>query len=98
MYANVWSVYADQALVASISITGLAAFGRYIVRPVYKFAKRIDMTLSFVELQMKSDDGSTLRDQVDKVVERVNALETGKEAVSRAAKLSTQINTLSEKE
>lgn len=47
---------------------------------------------------MKKNDGSSLRDQVDTLVERVEALETGKEAVTRAAKLTTQIIHLAEKE
>lgn len=93
MLGFAWSVHANQAVILSILCGGIVGFGRYVIRPMFRFAQRVEKSLGFVEAQMKTNGGSTLRDKVDRISHRVDLLETLPQAVARTANLETHLTT-----
>ena len=56
----------------------VGAFGiifQTLVRPVIRWAKRIERAVSTVEMNMGNNGGSSLRDAVDRIEARVASLE-----------------------
>lgn len=56
----------------------VGAFGiifQTLVRPVYKWARRLEETMSFVEQQMHPNGGSSLRDSVNRIESRLTVVE-----------------------
>lgn len=56
----------------------VGAFGiilQTLVRPVYKWARRLEQTMSFVEQQMHPNGGSSLRDSVNRIESRLTVVE-----------------------
>jgi hypothetical protein len=45
------------------------------IMPVYRFAKKMDEHVSFVENQMTANGGSSLRDAIARIEHRVNVIE-----------------------
>ena len=69
----------------------VAAVVRGVVRPVLRYAHRVEASLTWVEAQMKPNGGSSLRDAVDKVLRMADALETRLEAQDRTAGLLADV-------
>lgn len=46
-----------------------------LVRPVIRWAKRIEKAVSIVEMNMSNNGGSSLRDAVDRIEARLSAVE-----------------------
>ena len=86
-----WTEHANQAVILSIIGAGLVALGKYVIRPMYRFGQRVEKSLTFVQAQMKPNGGSSLRDQVDVLVHRVDKLETLSQAEARTASLETHL-------
>lgn len=56
----------------------VGAFGiifQTLVRPVYKWARRLEATMNFVEQQMHPNGGSSLRDSVNRIESRLTVVE-----------------------
>lgn len=56
----------------------VGAFGiifQTLVRPVYKWARRLEQTMTFVEQQMLPNGGSSLRDSVNRIESRLTVVE-----------------------
>lgn len=64
-------------ILASISgcIVSIGIIWRGVIRPIYRWATRIEKTMSFVEMNMKNNGGSSLRDAVDRIEKRLSSLE-----------------------
>jgi hypothetical protein len=45
------------------------------ILPMYRFAKKMEQHVEFVEMQMTSNGGSSLRDAIGRIEERVNIIE-----------------------
>lgn len=56
-------------------ITSVGIIWAKAVRPVIKWAVRLEKTMNFVELQMVPNGGSSLRDSINRIEARVNQLE-----------------------
>lgn len=65
------------AVLASISgcIVSIGIIYRGAVRPVYRWAQRLEKTMGFVEYQMRPNSGTSLRDSVDRIEERLTLVE-----------------------
>jgi len=70
--------------VTVIQILGMVAAGvaslgvihRGLLLPMYRWAKRIEKAMGFVEEQMKPNHGSSLRDSLDRIENRLTLVET----------------------
>lgn len=66
--------YEYSGMVAGAVIT-LSVLFRTVVYPIYKWATRLDKTMSFVEQQMLPNGGSSLRDSVNRIEQRLTLVE-----------------------
>lgn len=56
----------------------VGAFGiifQTVIRPIFKWAQRLEKTMSFVEQQMLPNGGSSLRDSVNRIESRLTLVE-----------------------
>ena len=56
-------------------VAAVGVIWRKGILPMYKFAKKMDEHVTFVEMQMTSNGGSSLRDAIQRIEERVNIIE-----------------------
>lgn len=65
------------AVLATISgcIVSCGVIYRGLVRPIYKWAVRLEKTMDFVEMQMKPNGGSSMRDSLNRIEERLTLVE-----------------------
>jgi hypothetical protein len=49
---------------------------RGLLLPVHRWANRLEKTMGFVEEQMKPNSGSSLRDSLDRIENRLTLVET----------------------
>jgi hypothetical protein len=66
--------YEYSGMVAGALITAAVIF-RTVILPVHRWATRLEKTISFVEQQMLPNGGSSLRDSVNRIEYRLNAVE-----------------------
>lgn len=66
--------YEYSGMVAGSLIT-LGLVVRNVIHPIYKWATRLDKTMSFVEQQMLPNGGSSLRDSVNRIESRLTLVE-----------------------
>jgi hypothetical protein len=45
------------------------------IMPMYRFAKKMEQHVEFVEMQMSCNGGTSLRDAIQRIEERVNTIE-----------------------
>lgn len=57
------------------AIVSLGIIHKAIVYPVYKWARRLEQTMVFVEEQMKPNSGSSMRDSLDRIENRLTLVE-----------------------
>lgn len=64
-------------VLASIAgcIVSIGIIYRGVVRPVYRWATRLDKAIAYVEMNMKNNSGSSMRDAIDRIENRLNRLE-----------------------
>ena len=62
---------------ASISgcIVSCGVIYRGLIRPIYKWATRLERTMDFVEMQMKPNGGSSMRDSLNRIEARLTLVE-----------------------
>ena len=62
------------SVLAAISgcIVSLGVIYRGVVRPTYRWATRLEKAVSHVEMNMKNNGGSSLRDAVDRIGNRLS--------------------------
>jgi hypothetical protein len=56
-------------------VTAVGVIWQKGILPIYKFAKKMDEHVAFVEMQMTCNGGSSLRDAIQRIEERVNIIE-----------------------
>ena len=57
------------------SIVSIGVIYRGVVRPIFRWGKRLDNAITVVEMNMKNNGGSSLRDAVDRIENRITKLE-----------------------
>ena len=65
------------SVLASIagSIVSIGVIYRGVVRPIFRWGQRLDNAITVVEMNMKNNGGSSLRDAVDRIENRITKLE-----------------------
>lgn len=69
MHALVWL-----GMIAG-AVTSISIIWRQAVRPMMKWAMRVEKAMSFVEAQMVPNGGTSLRDSVNRIEARLLSLE-----------------------
>jgi hypothetical protein len=62
-------------LTAGAVVGSLGVIYQTIIRPVYKWMHRIEKAMSHVEMNMNNNGGSSLRDAVDRIENRLTLVE-----------------------
>jgi hypothetical protein len=57
------------------SIVSIGVIYRSLVRPIYRWGTRLDKAITTVEMHMNNNGGSSLRDAVDRIENRITKLE-----------------------
>ena len=65
------------SVLASIagSIVSVGVIYRGVVRPIFRWAQRLDKAITTVEMHMKNNGGASLRDAIDRIENRITKLE-----------------------
>lgn len=65
------------SVLASIAgcIVSLGVIYRGVVRPVYRWATRLDKAIAHVESHMINNGGASMRDAIDRIETRLNRVE-----------------------
>lgn len=56
-------------------VVSLGVIYRGVVRPVYRWATRLEKAIVHVESNMKNNGGATMRDAIDRIENRLNRVE-----------------------
>jgi hypothetical protein len=56
-------------------IISIGVIYRGVVRPVYRWATRLEKAIVHVESNMKNNGGATMRDAIDRIENRLNRVE-----------------------
>jgi hypothetical protein len=56
-------------------VVSIGVIYRGVVRPVYRWATRLEKAMAHVEMNMKNNGGSSMRDAIDRIENRLNRLE-----------------------
>ena len=57
------------------SIVSIGVIYRSVVRPLFRWGQRLDNAITTVEMNMKNNGGSSLRDAIDRIENRITKLE-----------------------
>ncbi len=57
------------------AIVSIGIIHKAVLYPVYKWARRLEKTMEFVEEQMKPNSGSSMRDSLDRIENRLTLVE-----------------------
>jgi len=57
------------------TVGALGIIFQTLVRPVFKWAQRIEKAVSIVEMNMSNNGGSSLRDAIDRIELRLSTVE-----------------------
>jgi hypothetical protein len=57
------------------SIVSIGVIYRGVVRPIFRWAQRLDKAITTVEMHMNNNGGATLRDAIDRIENRITKLE-----------------------
>ena len=65
------------SVLASIagSIVSVGVIYRSVVRPLFRWGQRLDKAITTVEMHMNNNGGTSLRDAVDRIENRITKLE-----------------------
>ncbi len=66
---------AQWVITAGGVVGALGIIFQTVVRPVVKWARRIESAVSVVEMNMSNNGGSSLRDAIDRIEQRLDLLE-----------------------
>jgi hypothetical protein len=57
------------------SIVSIGVIYRGLVRPIFRWAQRLDKAITTVEMHMKNNGGTSLRDAIDRIENRMTKVE-----------------------
>lgn len=67
--------FAQWIITAGATVGACGIIFRTLVLPVFKWAQRLEKTMTFVEQQMLPNGGSSLRDSVNRIETRLTVVE-----------------------
>ena len=67
--------FAQWIITAGATIGALSIIFQTLVRPVFKWAQRLDKAITTVEMHMNNNGGASLRDAIDRIENRITKLE-----------------------
>ena len=67
--------FAQWIITAGATVGALGVIFQTLVRPVFKWAQRIEKAVCTVEMNMNNNGGSSLRDAIDRIERRIAKLE-----------------------
>jgi hypothetical protein len=56
-------------------VVSVGVIYRGVVRPIYRWATRLEKAIVHVESNMKNNGGATMRDAIDRIENRLNRVE-----------------------
>lgn len=66
---------AEWVITAGAVVAALGIIHRALVYPIFKWAKRIEHAVGHVEMNMKNNGGSSMRDAIDRIEQRLTTVE-----------------------
>ena len=66
---------AQWIITAGAVVGSLGVMFQTLIRPIIKWAKRIEKAVSIVESNMVNNGGSTMRDAIDRIENRITKVE-----------------------
>lgn len=66
---------AEWIITAGAVVAAIGVIHRAVVYPIFKWAQRLENAVTHVEMNMKNNGGSSLRDAVDRIEKRLTTLE-----------------------
>ncbi len=95
MFAVAWSIHENEiirvcALVGAIGVA-VGVVYKWPIGPAVRFFKRLEATIMFVEHELTPNNGSSIKDAIDRIDARVGALETRPQAVERTNLLEASL-------
>lgn len=57
------------------SIVSIGVIYRGVVRPIFRWAQRLDKAITTVEMHMNNNGGTSLRDAIDRIENRMTKVE-----------------------
>lgn len=67
--------FAQWIITTGATVGALGIIFRTLVLPVFKWARRLEKTMTFVEQQMLPNGGSSLRDSINRIETRLTVVE-----------------------
>lgn len=66
---------AEWIITAGAVVAAVGVIHRAVIYPIFKWGQRIENAVAHVEMNMKNNGGSSLRDAVDRIEKRLTTLE-----------------------
>lgn len=66
---------AEWIITAGAVVAAVGVIHRAIIYPIFKWGQRIEHAVSHVEMNMKNNGGSSMRDAIDRIEKRLTTLE-----------------------
>lgn len=66
---------AQWIITAGAVVAALGVIHRTVFMPVYKWMQRVEKALAHVEMNMKNNGGSSMRDAIDRIENRLTIVE-----------------------
>lgn len=66
---------AEWIITAGAVVAAVGVIHRAVVYPIFKWAQRLENAVSHVEMNMKNNGGSSMRDAIDRIEKRLTTLE-----------------------
>lgn len=66
---------AEWIITAGAVIAAIGVIHRAVLYPIFKWAQRLENAVSHVEMNMKNNGGSSMRDAIDRIEKRLTTVE-----------------------
>ena len=66
---------AEWIITAGAVVTAVGVIHRAVVYPIFKWGHRIENAVTHVEMNMKNNGGTSMRDAIDRIEKRLTTLE-----------------------
>lgn len=66
---------AEWIITAGAVVAAVGVIHRAVVYPIFKWAQRLENAVTHVEMNMKNNGGSSMRDAIDRIEKRLTTLE-----------------------
>lgn len=66
---------AEWIITAGAVVAAVGVIHRAVLYPIFKWAQRLENAVSHVEMNMKNNGGSSMRDAIDRIEKRITIVE-----------------------